>query len=173
MNIEIKNLDNLTADEKKTLEKLVEKANRKFKVFKPTCGQEYYLLTSDGFICSDVGNNHDHLDDTRFQLGNCFETKEQAEFAFEKQKVYTQLKRYALEHNEDVFDWRDGYQRKYYIYCECEKLGISYTEYLRVPSNIYFTSEEIAKNAIDEIGEEKIKKYLFEVDNEKFKSVLT
>lgn len=162
MNIEIKNLNNLTADEKQTLEKLVEKANRESKVFKPTCGQGYYLLTSDGFICSDTGkNNHDNLDYLRFKLGNCFETREQAKFAIEKQKVYMQLKHYALEHNEQEIDWSDGAQAKYFMGLAHGKIFIYKYYVIQFLNQIYFTSEEIAKNAIAEIGEDKIKKYLF------------
>lgn len=162
MNIEIKNLDNLTEEEKETFNRLVEKANKKSKVFKPAHRQEYFYIDTEGDV-SDQKWEDDGYDNICYELGNCFGTRKQAEFALEKQKVYIKLKRYALEHNEDVFDWRDGYQRKYYIYCECEELGISYTEYLRVPSNIYFTSPIIAQKAIKEIGEDRIKKYLFGV----------
>lgn len=48
MNIEIKNLDNLTNDEKTTLIKLFNKANEKSnekpKVFVPELGGNYYII---------------------------------------------------------------------------------------------------------------------------------
>lgn len=96
-------------------------------------------------------------------MGNCFETKEQAEFAIDKQKVYTELKRYALEHNEEENDWNDIDKCKWYITKDCGKLNVYSFYRLQFLNQIYFTSEEIAQNAIKEIGEDRIKKYLFEV----------
>lgn len=98
-----------------------------------------------------------------FNLGNCFKTQEEAEFALEKQKVYMQLKRYAIEHNEFKLDWNDEDQCKWCIGFECGTLCV-YDYYIFQELNqIYFTSYEIARNAIQKIGEDRIKKYLFEV----------
>lgn len=166
MNIEIANLDNLTADEKKTLEKLVEKANRKSKAFKPTDGEKYYFIAPNGIIHTEICNQHPHFDCMRFQLGNCFATRKDAEFALEKQKVYTELKRYALEHNECAIDWGDTLQSKCcirYNY-DSNEFGFLFGYKIKNMGTIYFTNEEIAKNAISEVGEDRIKKYLFEVE---------
>lgn len=162
MNIEITNLDNLTEVEKETFNRLVAKANKKSKVFKPEYRQEYFCID----LYADILNTafyKDNADKTRFELGNIFETKEQAEFALEKQKVYMELKRYALEHNEFKLDWNDKDQCKWCIGFECGTLCFYDYYILQYPNQIYFTSEEIAQNAIDEIGEDRIKKYLFEV----------
>lgn len=77
-----------------------------------------------------------------------------------------QLKRYALEHNEKRIDFADNKQSKWCICLEIETdCCLSVVECFNWfdIKQVYFTSEEIALNAIDEIGEDKIKKYLFEV----------
>ena len=168
MNIEITNIDNLTEDEKKTLKTLIEKGNSTPKevIFKPDYEQEYYIITSEGAIFS-VINECSRFDDLRFRLGNCFRTRKDAEFALEKQKVYTELKRYALEHNEYAIDWSNLEQKKWEIIYDYEfksSIRIIFTTSWCKMGAVYFTSAEIARNAIAEIGEEKIKKYLFEVE---------
>lgn len=165
MNIELKNLDNLTNDEKETLIKLVKKANEKSKVFVPEYGEKYYIIDPRGKIkCLPFGD--DEYDEDCFSIGNCFETREETKFALEKQKVYTQLKRYAFEHNEGAIDWDDTKQEKWYINLDIKykSLVITYNLTWKSINDVHFTSKEIAKNAISEIGEEKIKKYLFEVE---------
>ena len=164
MNIEIKNLNNLTNDEKETLIRLAEKANKKSKVFVLKKNQNYYFITTDGKIDRKIWEDVE-WDNDLFNLGNCFETKEQAEFALEKQKVYTQLKRYAFEHNEGAIDWDDTKQEKWYINLDIKykSLVITYNLTWKSINDVHFTSKEIAQNAIKEIGEDRIKKYLFEV----------
>lgn len=165
MNIELKNLDNLTNDEKETLIKLVKKANEKSKVFVPEYGEKYYIIDPRGKIkCLPFGD--DEYDEDCFSIGNCFETREETKFALEKQKVYTQLKRYAFEHNEGAIDWDDTKQEKWYINLDIKykSLVITYNLTWKSINDVHFTNKEIAKNAISEIGEEKIKKYLFEVE---------
>lgn len=166
MNIEIEKFDNLSKDEQHELKRLLKKATYKSGVFKPKENQNYYFITGDGLVeCQDWCD--DCYDDTNYELGNCFETEEQAEFALEKQKIYTELKRYALEHNECAIDWSNRRQQKWALIYDYEHrcILIMYgTTWMKELYSVYFTSAEIARNAIAEIGEERIKKYLFEVE---------
>lgn len=103
-------------------------------------------------------------DNCNWEIGNCFKTEEEAESAIEKQKVITELKRFALENNEEEIDWNNEKQDKFFIYYNYlgSRLSIGKVNYVR-QNNIYFTSEEIAKDAIKSIGEEGLKKYYLEV----------
>lgn len=162
MNIELVNIDNLTKAEQDAFKRILKKLTCKSGVFKPKENQNYYFVTGDGLVeCQ--GWCGDCYDDTNYELGNCFETEEQAEFALEKQKIYTELKRYALEHNEEEIDWNDIDKCKWCITKDCGKLNVYCFCRIHLLNQIYFTSEEIAQNAIKEIGEDRIKKYLFEV----------
>lgn len=155
------NMENLSNEERSTLLSLIEKANKpKNKVWKPEKDEIYYYLYSYGKIEEDTWDNINE-DRIRYAIGNCFKTKEEAEFALERQKVIMELKRFALEHNEKEIDWSDG-KPKWLIYSNRNHVGFKYVNLLK-ENNIYFTSEKITQAAIKEIGEERLKKYYFEV----------
>lgn len=159
------NMENLSNEERTTLLSLIEKASKpKNKVWKPEENETYYYICSycniekDTYYDINIKNN---IHKNRYAIGNCFKTKEEAEFALERQKVITELKRFALEHNEKEIDWSDG-KPKWLIYSNRNHVGVKYVNLLK-ENNIYFTSEKITQAAIKEIGEERIKKYYFEV----------
>ena len=161
-------MENLSEEERDTLLSLVKKANKsESKVWKPEDGEIYFCcLLGTCSIHADRWNNCD-IDCSRYELGNCFKTEEEAEFALERQKVITELKRYALEHNEKEIDWYDHCVLKYYIQYDYvnNKLNIVSTRYSKSNiSSMYFISDKIAQSAIEAIGEERIKKYYFEVN---------
>lgn len=159
------NMENLSNEERTTLLSLIEKASKpKNKVWKPEENETYYYICSycniekDTYYDINIKNN---IHKNRYAIGNCFKTKEEAEFALERQKVITELKRFALEHNEKEIDWSDG-KPKWLIYSNRNHVGVKYVNLLK-ENNIYFTSEKITQAVIKEIGEERIKKYYFEV----------
>lgn len=160
------NMNNLTDEERTTLLSLIEKANKpKNKVWKPK--EKYFCLFGDGSVHVDRWSNC-NIDHSRNALGNCFKTREEAEFALERQKVITELKRYALEHNEKEIDWYNHCVLKYYIQYDYvnNKLNIVSTRYSKSNiSSMYFTSDKIAQSAIKAVGEDRIKKYYFEVND--------
>lgn len=158
------NMENLSNEERSTLLSLIEKAKQKNKVWKPEENETYYYSYSYGNIDEDTWDSTNE-DRNRYALGNCFKTKEEAEFALERQKVITELKRFALEHNKEDIDWNDSKQRKYVLSYQHDKNIIFIDYYYDYQScSIYFTSEEIAQTAIKEIGEERLEKYYFEVN---------
>ncbi len=161
------NMENLSQEERSTLLSLIEKANKpKNKVWKPEENETYYYSYSDGHIEKATCDNG-NMDKNRYAIGNCFKTKEEAEFAIERLKVIADLKRFALEHNGEEIDWRKNEQTKYCLCFEHDvnRVGINSFYIVQHSSEqIYFTSETTAQQAIKEIGEERIKKYYFEVE---------
>lgn len=107
------------------------------------------------------------VDEIAKSMGFCFQTLEQAEFMVEKLRVIHELEKFAYENNEEEIDWNDTNQEKLYLtmnYMD-KCIDIFYTYgWIYSPSNIYFTSKKIAKEAIETIGEERIKKYYFGVN---------
>lgn len=157
-------MDNLTTDERNTLLKLITKANKpKNRVWKPDRNERYYTISNDGTLINLLCTN-DNTDERTFTIGNCFKTKEEAEFALEKQKVFTELKRFALENNECESDWSNEYH-KYYLYYnhQLDKIHVARNSFAQ-PAIIYFCQEKIAKKAVETIGEDRLKKYYFEVN---------
>lgn len=133
--------------------------------------KEKYFYIEDCIGVSDDRNVQAPIDYCRFNIGNCFKTKEEAEHILEKLKVIHELQKFAYENNEGEIDWNNKDQRKYYLILTCtggknRYMDATYTFELRsVPFNVYFTSEKLAKKAIETIGEERLKKYYFNVED--------
>ena len=158
------NFENLTEEERAELLKLVEKANKpKNKVWKPEDREEYYFIWGRG-ITDGVWSGW-NIDENKYAIGNCFKTREEAQNAVERLKIRAELQRYADEHNEPI-DWKNNNQEKWYIYFDYDDKRFVYMwkSFTRNCFQIYFSSEEIARAAVQAVGEERIKKYLFGVE---------
>lgn len=157
------NMNNLTDEERNTLLSLVKKSNEpKSKVWKPDVEEEFYTLFGDGSIYKLTWLNiADRV--KRYEIGNCFKTEEEAKFALERLKIITELKRFAIEYNEGEINWNDNKQYKYILCFDHDENCVKWVQYQH--AHIYFTSREIAEQAIKEIGEERLKKYYFEVND--------
>lgn len=132
-------------------------------------GDTYNYINSDGIIVSSTWSNDIYHENRRaagncFLAENCFLTREEAKFELERRKVETELLRCGG--TRDMMSIGKDDIRKYYIlYSHFQDKvcieSLCYTQYL---SCIYFKSREDAQRAIDEIGEDRIKKYLFYID---------
>lgn len=122
-------------------------------------GDVYYFLTSYGYVMKTVWFNNDE-DNDKLSIGNAFLTEEDAEFARERLKVIAELKKYAKEFSDE--QWKDNKTQKYYIvYRYNDDYIISILTYTSKCSVLYFESSKKAQEAIDAVGEERIKKYYF------------
>lgn len=159
------NLDNLTNEERETLLKLVEKGNKTNKKrWRSKRNNKYYSISNCGDLISDIEYGSTY-DERCYQFGNYFKTEEEVEFARTKQLIYQQLKDYALEHNTEEIDWNNLNQFKWFIrYNSPRRISYCWTRFLIDINQIYFASEEIARAAVKEVGEDNIKKYLFGVN---------
>ena len=140
----------------------------KSKDWKPKKGDKYYYINDTGFIFN-YDCREDISDEAHLNISNCFKTEEEAKHMVEKLKVIHKLQKFAYENNEKEIDWNASKQYKYYLVydTEDEELYVDYAVYCkREPFNIYFTSSKIAKKAIEAVGEDRIKKYYFDIDIE-------
>lgn len=130
-------------------------------------GDTYYFITDDGHICMAKWQGR-ASDFRRLALGNVFKTEKDTEFAIEKQKVKVELEQYAKEHNDPEKEEWNGINPHYTIRYDIgdEALVRSSNHVVENINDIYFTSEDIVKNAVDYIGAKRIMKYLFDVDCE-------
>ena len=121
---------------------------------------KYYYIDTFGTACSDIWDN-DEIDNGRREIGNCFLTKEDAEFEVERRKIEAILLKYGKKvkssQNEEYFILYDFVDKKVAIY---PSGGVCYQ------GTIYFTSYALAQRAIKEAGEDNIKNYIFRVDVE-------
>lgn len=155
------NTENLSEKEIELLCKLKEKAIEK-SVWKPHIDDTYwYVRDFKNFDCNKWKD--DEIDNFRYLIGNIYKTREEVEFAVEKAKVTTELKRYAQKYNYKG-DWENKCTEKWYISYDFYDNEILTTYTFGKSDCIYFSSEEIVKSAIEEIGEERIKRYYLEVE---------
>ena len=138
----------------------------KNKIYKPKPQEMYYFLAGDGTPTA-KHNLDDGSVEKFISIGNCFKTGEETKHMVEKLKVIKELRDFALENNDKDVDWKNFNQCKYHLVydTEDEELYVDYAVYCkREPFNIYFTSREIARKAIKKIGEYRIKKYYFDIE---------
>ena len=124
-------------------------------------GDTYYYIDVYGDI-SDGRIGNDSSEDEIFAIGNVFLTEEYAEFARERLKVIAELKKYAKEFSDE--EWSNDFYVKHYIAYEYSRKEIVFLSTVTTSrGNIYFCEKEKAKEAVDAVGEERIKKYYFGV----------
>ena len=160
-------MNNLTGEEREQLLTLVTKANKgKSKVYVPKDGEKYWsIVGSSGGRLANYTWSSDYFGYGLLAIGNCFKTREEAEFEVKKLKVIKELKDYALEHNESEIDWKDRNKEKWFIHYDYPYSVIrSVWTYSMVLSAVYFTSSQVAENAIKAIGEDRLKKYYFGIE---------
>ena len=118
----------------------------------------YYFINPNGgvYSCRWVA---DEQDLSRREIGNVFLTKEEAEFELERRKCEAIMLKYGrrtFKHEKSNF---------LINYNSLNKM-IFADSYIVTPfqGSIYFDTKELAQKAIDEIGEERLKKYVFQVE---------
>lgn len=160
------NMENLSEEEREQLMKIIKKSNgSKRNIWKPEYDEGYFYVSGYGIVGSNVWINA-YIDNGYYEIGNCFKTEEEADFALEKLKVEAELRRFTEENNEYEIDWKDDDQEKWFMYynCDMKKIDIIYNTVLKTHC-IYFSSKKIAKQAIDYIGEERLKKYYLGIED--------
>src|SRR5699024_6155970 len=101
----------------------------------------------------------EQLDLNRYRIGNMFKTEKEAEFAVEKLKVEAELRKYSRPFKYG--DWNfEMLWNNHENNIELDRSG-----YVVRQSVIYFESGEIAEKAIESVGEERIKKYIFGMED--------
>ena len=148
----------VTVEEQKELEKMVDELKGAEKVW-PQDGDKYYFVTVDGDIILDTWEGGSYDNDIK-AVGNCYRTKEEAEFEIERRKVMTEFKKFARDFVAG--DWNYCIVWDFYA----DELYVDYRNKLK-SNNLYFESEEKAWEAIEVVGEDRVKKYILGVvDND-------
>ena len=116
--------------------------------------EEYYYITEDGEIETTYFDSF--YDEKIRSLGNAFLTREEAEFEVERRKIEAIMRKYSRPFKNG------GNNYCLYFYdCESIRISILWAFNASIPC---FESEEIAQKVIDEIGEDRLKKYWFRVE---------
>ena len=123
----------------------------------PQVEDDYWYVDGDAEVMLAVWYGDDY-DKGRVSIENVFKTKEQAEFAVEKLKVEAELRKFSRPF--------EIYGTNYYLYFAKDDgfIGIACLTTSLAQGAIYFESENKAQQAIQSVGEERIKKYIFGVE---------
>lgn len=148
----------LRAEAKKE-EKENKSTNKRWRAEK---GENYWTVSDYRRVKVDVDFGADSSGDSfRYDTHNYFQTEDEAQKYANVLETERQLKKFADEHNGEI-DWTDINQEKWYLDYSYKyyKLCIANNYWTKQSRIIYFSSKEIAEQAIDEISAEKIKEYL-------------
>ena len=124
----------------------------------PQDGDAYWFIDDEGGMSSTFYKNY-YLDIYRQKIGNIFRTEEEAEFAAKKLRVEAELRKFSRPFEYGKFN--------YYLFLniKSDSLDTQFTSYCPPQGAIYFESEEKAQQAIEAVGAERIKKYIFGVED--------
>lgn len=122
-------------------------------------GDRYYYFDDYDGVSLSTWNDID-VDITRRYFGNCFLTKEEAEFEVERRKVEAII----LKYGKREFKYS---VRNYYFYYDHEDglIGKTMIDVSQSQGIIFFDDVGLLNQAIEEAGEDNIKKYIFGVDS--------
>ena len=123
----------------------------------PQDGDVYWLINTAGE--TNWARWHGaEIENKRLSFGNVFQTEEEADFAVEKLKVEAELRKFSRP-------FKNGQPNCNVILSDNENVSTAYWNEIQTQGSIYFESEEKAKQVIQSVGEERIKKYIFGVED--------
>ena len=126
-------------------------------------GERYCFVS----YCGEIGfSTWENCEVDIHRLKHCYASKTEEECIFkkEKQEVLAELRQFAEENNGEI-EWKNEKQGRWYIkfFLGSGEICFDFDSYKRT-NDIYFTSEELAQQAVAKVGEDRIKKYLFGVE---------
>lgn len=141
--------------------KIYEEPNKNWQ---PEEGETYFFVSSHCSVDNTTYNSTSRIDSETVSFGNCFRTEEEARKILEKLKIINKLRELS---NGDFY--RNCTEVKYVIWYDsaCKEIKINTHEYIReLPFSIYFATKKDAEKAVLTIGEDNLKKYYFDVEEE-------
>ena len=123
----------------------------------PQSGERYWYNNGGGMVNSCFWKS-EQFDLNRYRIGNMFKTEKEAEFAVEKLKVEAELRKFGRTFILGEENW-------YLNMIRSKDITIAYDHYNIHQGTVYFKSKDKVKEVIETIGEERIKKYLFGVED--------
>lgn len=134
------------------------------KRWKPKFGENYFSIVSFDNITSLEWKN-DVFDNKHYNTRNVFKTIEEAEFEVECRKIMIELQNYADKHNGEIA------HPSYAFWLALDEDDMSITvendSFLPPVGTVLFSNGDIAYDAIETIGEDRILKYMFRVNPNK------
>lgn len=122
----------------------------------PAEEERYWWIDEEGYVDWAAWCGYTD-DERRLSIGNVFKTEKEAEFEVERLKILAIMKKYSRPIDKNKENW-------IMYYCEDMRKIKYYTTRNYNCGTPCFESEEIAQKVINEIGEDRLKKYYFRVE---------
>ena len=122
----------------------------------------YYAINYSDMTVHRLVFYNDEYDLTNRALGNCFLTREEAEFEIERRKIETEMLRLGGRRNIKL----DICDDNYYIMYDHKTRNLAYfnRNWMNSQGSIFFDTYVDVDKAVKAIGEDRIKKYIFRVE---------
>lgn len=148
---------NKTKEHLADMEKMLEKCDE---MWKPEKGEMFYYLNSYNIAISETWDAS-YSDAEHYNIYNCFKTREKAEQEAENILIRRQLEDIARRLNKGKeIDWYDNEQSKYCIELYCNNIITNFYIAHKTQGTVYCLDKNFKDVAIQEIGKERLKKYL-------------
>lgn len=124
----------------------------------PIHGEIYWAINDKGETTAHYWTDDDY-DKTMLNNNALFKTGEEAEFEAGRLKVLRELEKMGRPFKTWDLNWSvmlDDSEDIFFSCSDCDR---------RVYGNYYFDTEEKLKEAVEKIGEDRVKKYLFNVED--------
>lgn len=113
--MELKELELKYQELGKEIERLKQEQNTKIKKrWRAEYQGWYYYISNNGYITPEREDFH-LIDDYRYNTGNYYQTREEAEKARNKQLLLQRYSDFIYEITEDPIDWSNNSKNKYYL----------------------------------------------------------
>lgn len=135
--------------------------------WKPREGELYFYINSNGEIEYRYYKNRNINDKRRIcNIGNYFKTDEEADHTMEKLKVIRELQDLS-NIKLNMSDYVKNNRIYYIAYDFTQNRIVPLFDNIsrNIPFNVYFSTKEDCLNAIKTIGEDRIKKYYFDIED--------
>lgn len=136
--------------------KLLKSQENKKKKFTPKDGDTYYYLRSDGTVAFATFYSNSKLSVGRRNIGNVFQTAQDALHASKKLYVEHQLRQASSPFDPYKPNWHLAYD-------VAEDKVSAFNDWEYETGNLHFDNQSIALHVIDMVGEDMIKKYYFSI----------
>lgn len=134
------------------LKKELEQEEQEEKKF-PQHDDKFYFIDEDGDVLYGRYDEDVTEDNRKENIGNCFRTREKAEFEIERLKVLKELKEFSKKFGLG--------ERNYYLARFKDNEITTGSNFAMQYDVIYFESKEKVEEAIEAVGEDRIRKYYF------------
>lgn len=148
---------NKTKEHLANMEKMLARCDE---MWKPEKGEIFYYLNSYNIAISETWDAS-YSDAEHYNIYNYFKTREKAEQEAENILIRRQLEDIARRLNKGKeIDWFDSEQSKYCIELYCNNIITNFYLAHKTQGTVYCLDKNFKDVAIQEIGKERLKKYL-------------